>query len=100
MYLGLPSEAAYKGKGVSACATCDGFFYRGKPVAVVGGGNAAVEEALYLANIASKVTLIHRRDTFRAEPILIDQLMDEVKAGRIPGVSPSDINVLLVLLGR
>ena len=83
MYLGLPSEVAYKGKGVSACATCDGFFYRGKPVAVVGGGNAAVEEALYLANIAFKVTLIHRRDTFRAEPILIDQLMDEVKAGRI-----------------
>ena len=97
MYLGLPSEAAYKGKGVSACATCDGFFYRGKPVAVVGGGNAAVEEALYLANIASKVTLIHRRDTFRAEPILIDQLMDEVKAGRIELALRREVDEILGL---
>lgn len=82
-YLGLPSEEHFKGKGVSACATCDGFFYRNQEVAVVGGGNTAVEEALYLANIAAKVHLIHRRDTFRAEKILIQRLMDKVKSGNI-----------------
>ncbi|AXT46460.1 MULTISPECIES: thioredoxin-disulfide reductase [Chromobacterium] len=82
-YLGLASEEAFKGKGVSACATCDGFFYRNQDVAVIGGGNTAVEEALYLANIAKHVTLIHRRDTFRAEKILIDKLMDRVKEGKI-----------------
>ncbi|QUG76478.1 thioredoxin-disulfide reductase [Erwinia sp. E602] len=82
-YLGLPSEDAFKGRGVSACATCDGFFYRNQKVAVIGGGNTAVEEALYLANIAAEVHLIHRRDSFRAEKILIDRLMEKVKNGNI-----------------
>jgi len=82
-YLGLPSEEAFMGRGVSGCATCDGFFYRGQEVAVIGGGNTAVEEAMYLANIANRVTLVHRRDTFRAERIMIDHLMEKVKEGKI-----------------
>jgi len=82
-YLGLPSESAFMGRGVSGCATCDGFFYRDQVCCVIGGGNTAVEEALYLSNIASKVFLVHRRDKFKAEPILVDKLMEKVAAGKI-----------------
>lgn len=82
-YLGIPSETAFKGKGVSACATCDGFFYRGKDVAVIGGGNTAVEEALYLSNIARHVTVVHRRETFRSEKILSDRLIEKTRGGNV-----------------
>ena len=96
MYLGLPSEQAFMGKGVSGCATCDGFFYKNQDVAVVGGGNTAIEEALYLTNIAKKVTLIHRRDKFRAEAINVDHLMQKVKEGK---VEMRTFNVLDEVLG-
>jgi thioredoxin reductase (NADPH) len=94
-YLGLPSEEAFKGKGVSACATCDGFFYRGQRVAVVGGGNTAVEEALYLSNIAKEVVLIHRRDSFKAEKIMIDHLMEKVAEGKIILELHSEVDEIL-----
>ncbi|OGI45865.1 MAG: thioredoxin-disulfide reductase [Candidatus Muproteobacteria bacterium RIFCSPHIGHO2_01_FULL_65_16] len=94
-YLGLPSEEKYKGKGVSACATCDGFFYKGRKVAVIGGGNTAVEEALYLANIAAQVTLVHRRDKLRAEAILVDQLLAKTKGGNVAVEWNSELDEIL-----
>jgi thioredoxin reductase (NADPH) len=94
-YLGLPSEEKFMGRGVSACATCDGFFYKNEDVAVIGGGNTAVEEALYLANIARKVTLVHRRQQFRAEKIMIDKLMEKVAAGKIELVLDSVVDEIL-----
>ncbi len=94
-YLGLPSEQAFMGKGVSACATCDGFFYKNQPVAVIGGGNTAVEEALYLSNIASHVTIIHRRDKFKAEKILINQLLKKAETGNITILWNSILNEVL-----
>ncbi|CAK0759462.1 thioredoxin reductase [Gammaproteobacteria bacterium] len=94
-WLGIPSEQAFRGRGVSACATCDGFFYRNQPVAVIGGGNTAVEEALYLSNIASHVTLVHRRDRLRAEKIMIDRLMERVNAGKISIDWNSEVDEIL-----
>src|SRR5687767_6529632 len=94
-YLGLPSEEAFKGKGVSACATCDGFFYKGQDVAVIGGGNTAVEEALYLANIANKVTIVHRRDKFRGEKILHDKLFKRRDEGKVEIVWDSTLDEVL-----
>ena len=94
-WLGLPSEERFKGFGVSACATCDGFFYREQDVCVIGGGNTAVEEALYLANIARKVTLVHRRDKFRAEPILVDKVMEKVAEGKIELKLHSELDEVL-----
>ncbi len=95
MYLGLESETAFQGKGVSACATCDGFFYKNKPVVVVGGGNTAVEEALYLSNIASEVTVIHRRDEFRAEAILVDHINEKIENGNIKVEWDHELNEVL-----
>ncbi len=94
-YLGLPSEEAFKGKGVSACATCDGFFYRNKKVAVIGGGNTAVEEALYLSNIASEVFVVHRRDSFRSEKILSDRLVEKSKNGNVTFVLKNTLDEVL-----
>ena len=94
-YLGLPSEQAFSGRGVSACATCDGFFYKNQPVAVIGGGNTAVEETLYMANIASKVTLVHRRDRFKAEAIMIDKLMSRVAEGKVELALDSTLDEVL-----
>ncbi len=94
-YLGIPSEETFKGKGVSGCATCDGFFYKGQKVAVIGGGNTAVEEAIYLSNIAAHVTVVHRRDTFKAEAILIDQLMGKTKGGNVSIEWNSEVDEIL-----
>jgi thioredoxin reductase (NADPH) len=94
-YLGIPSEEKYKGKGVSACATCDGFFYKGQKVAVIGGGNTAVEEALYLSNIAAQVTVVHRRDKFRAEAILVDQLLARTRGGNVAIEWNSEVDEIL-----